>query len=168
MSASRPGAVKVRQIQILRGAILTHKHKCSQGHVWEHGPTSSTLSPEDWKKANNAAHTCGVCGESGVFTRFLNADETERQMRAAQDAGKYNAGQLFTRLEEISPDIEPAEMLATIYYFTTVALKAYAEVAKRRKPETGGVMTEAELSDFWSASFGDQLPNPFTKEGVNA
>lgn len=138
---------------------MTHRHKCSQGHVWEHSTVPSRgLTEQEWSAANKHAHTCGVCGEV-VYTRITTAEERKRQADLAMDAGRRNAEQLINKLEEVSPDIEPAELLATVHYFAYTVLSAVNEFSKENEKNIN-------VEKFWQNEFGDTVPNPFSAKGV--
>lgn len=148
---------------------MTHKHQCSQGHIWEHGTTRSKgLTPEEWKRSNDAAHTCGVCGETGVFNRLHSEEELERQLLEANETGITMAGKLFRFLVEEYPELEPAELLATVYYFGKTMMEAYKEFKAENRHRSLFARSSGDTSAeaFWKKTFGDSLPNPFTKEGV--
>ena len=147
---------------------MLHKHKCSNGHTWEHGQTSiEGLTEEEWNRANKAAHTCGVCGEV-QFNRWHDDAQMEKEIFQAAMAGKHTAAKLFERMLELSPNMEPAELLSTVYYFASTAIEAYKQWEKARAGKwlSLGEKKAFDPAEFWKNTFGETVPNPFTEEGV--
>lgn len=146
--------------------LRSHKHRCSNGHVWEHEAQVARMLD---KELNKLDHTCGVCGE----VQYVRVIEEERTKARVQ----HLAIEMLASAFEKMPDAGPGELLAAFGMLQLFVVDAAAKAQrafKAAETETSDAkpqppqnpLTTSQLYDLWRAAFPSSMPNPFaTKEG---
>lgn len=99
--------------------LRSHKHRCSNGHVWEHEAQVARMLD---KELNKLDHTCGVCGE----VQYVRVIEEERTKARVQHLAIEMLASAFEKMPDAGSIMVPWQERVKVEYNHANAARALA------------------------------------------